>query len=229
MNKKINLLPLALLLLCLSAAQVELRAQTQLDSLLQAAGMVDIQSLDSSIVVDLRYASTNNFVGENLYGDLKRAYLEPSFAKRIAEAQRRLRVSHPGHSLIVFDAARPLSVQRRMRRAVEGTAYRAYVAGGRLGGRHNYGVAVDLSIVDDEGKELDMGSPFDHFGPSSHLDNDELLLRKGLISKEAKANRALLRSLMRSVGLRPYIKEWWHYQEAMSIGETRKRYKLLDF
>ena len=128
-----------------------------------------------------------------------------------------------------------------MRQAVEGTPYTVYVADGTRGGRHNYGVAVDLTIVDGKGKPLDMGAEFDDFTQKAWVGEKnafslaeykayvEMLRRKGLISDEAARNRTLLLEIMDSVGLRPYVREWWHYQEKISMPATRERYKLLEF
>ena len=215
--------------------------EVDFDKKMKEYGLVDIQSLDKEIRVELKYATEDNFVGENMYGSLTTAYLLPHFAKRIVEAQRILRKRHPEYSLRIYDAARPISVQRRMRSIVEGTPLQIYVADGKRGGRHNYGVAVDLTIVDGQGRPLDMGAGFDHFGREAWVGNDndvtlaaykayvERLSKEGLISAEAAANRTLLLEIMDAVGLRPYVKEWWHFQERISMTATRERYKLLDF
>lgn len=204
-------------------------------------GLIDIQTLDKDIRVELKYATKDNFVGENMYGSLTTAYLLPHFAQKVVKAQQILRERYPEYSLLIYDAARPISVQRRMRRVVEGTPLQIYVADGLRGGRHNYGVAVDLTIVDGAGQPLDMGAGFDHFGEEAWVGNDkdvtlaaykayvEALRREGLISDAAAANRTLLLEIMDAVGLRPYVKEWWHFQERISMSATRERYKLLDF
>ena len=131
--------------LCLLAA-VDMAAQEQpdFDKRMREYGLVDIRSLDSEILVDLKYATEDNFVGENMYGSLRTAYLLPHFAQKVLKAQQLLKQRKPDHTLLVYDAARPISVQRRMRREVEGTDLEAYVADASRGGRHNYGVAVDL-------------------------------------------------------------------------------------
>ena len=215
--------------------------EVDFDKKMKEYGLVDIQSLDKEIRVELKYATEDNFVGENMYGSLTTAYLLPHFAKRVVEAQRILRKRHPEYSLRIYDAARPISVQRRMRSIVEGTPLQIYVADGKRGGRHNYGVAVDLTIVDGQGRPLDMGAGFDHFGREAWVGNDndvtlaaykayvERLRVEGLISAEAAANRTLLLEIMDAVGLRPYVKEWWHFQERISMTATRERYKLLNF
>ena len=83
------------------------------------AGLVDIQSLDSDILVDLKYSSTDNFVGKDMYGELEQAFLEPEFANRVVKAQQLLKQRHPDYTLLIYDAARPTSVQRAMRKTVE--------------------------------------------------------------------------------------------------------------
>ena len=215
--------------------------EVDFDKKMKEYGLVNVQTLDKEREVELKYATEDNFVGENMYGTLTTAYLLPHFAKKVVEAQRILRERHPEYSLLIYDAARPISVQRRMRSAVEGTPLQIYVADGKRGGRHNYGVAVDLTIVDGQGRPLDMGASFDHFGREAWVGNDndvtlaaykayvERLSKEGLISAEAAANRTLLLEIMDAVGLRPYVKEWWHFQERISMTATRERYKLLNF
>lgn len=228
-------------ILCLVWTFTAAAQQANFDAKMLEYGLVDVQTLDKEIGVELKYATEDNFVGKNMYGTLKKAYLLPHFARKVVQAQRILREQHPDYSLLIYDAARPLSVQLEMRRAVEGTPYTVYVADGTRGGRHNYGVAVDLTIVDSKGKPLDMGAEFDDFTQKAWVGEKnafslaeykayvEMLRRKGLISDEAARNRTLLLEIMDSVGLRPYVREWWHYQEKISMPATRERYKLLEF
>ena len=100
------------------------------------------------------------FTGTLLYEDLKEAYLHPDAMKSLKRAQRLLKEQYPGYSLIVYDAARPLSVQQKMWNVVKGTSKYIYVSNpSRGGGLHNYGLAVDISILDDKGTPLPMGTP----------------------------------------------------------------------
>lgn len=221
-----SIIRLVLTLLSLSYTCLGL---TQIDMLMRRHGLVDVRTLNQDILVDLRYSTENNFVGIDMYGDLQKAYLERGFAQRVASAQSELSRVRPGYRLIIYDAARPMSTQRRMYELVEGTPLSVYVAPAKRGGRHNYGVAVDLSIVDDKGNTLDMGSDFDHFGETSHMDKTDSLYKQGKISAQVVQNRQLLTEVMRHAGLHPYVREWWHYQEFISMSEVRKRYKRLDF
>lgn len=234
--EKIAILIAALTISVAAAAQ-----PTDYDRKMREYGLVDVHSLDKEIGVELKYATTDNFVGENMYGTLVKAYLLPHFAEKVVRAQQILRELKPHYSLLIYDAARPISVQRRMRKIVEGTPLEIYVADGQRGGRHNYGVAVDLTIVDENGVPLDMGAGFDHFGREAWVGEDrdvtleryktyvDGLVSEGIISHQAGENRKLLLEIMDQVGLRPYVKEWWHFQELISMSATRERYKLLDF
>ena len=217
------------------------------DKKMKEYGLVDIQTLDKEIGVELKYATTDNFVGKNMYGSLKRAYLIPDFAKRVVRAQKNLRKRNPKYSLLIYDAARPISVQRAMRKMVEGTPLQDFVADGKKGGRHNYGVAVDVTITDENGKPLDMGVGFDAFEEASAVkgtpDNSDPATRtvevytafvrdlqtKGAISKEAADNRLLLIEVMHEAGLYPYRREWWHFELIDAMSKVRENYRLLDF
>ena len=233
---------LILLTLCLFAVVgVAAQGEPDFDKRMREYGLVDIRSLDNEILVELKYATEDNFVGENMYGSLRTAYLLPHFAQKVLKAQQLLKQRKPDHTLLVYDAARPISVQRRMRRVVEGTDLEAYVADASRGGRHNYGVAVDLTIADGEGQPLDMGAGFDFFGEAAWVGQSntttlegykayvEGLVKRGVITRKAAGNRILLLEIMCQAGMRPYVKEWWHYQETISMTRTRELYKLLDF
>lgn len=192
-------------------------------------GLVDIHLAIPDIVVELKYATTDNFMGEVLYPGLKKAYLLPHMVERLKCVQKRLQELNPGHSLVIYDAARPLSIQHKMFQRVQGTPQEQYVANPhREGGFHNYGMAVDLSILDSEGRPLDMGSSYDFFGEEAHTTNDKRLLEAGLISEEAYRNRQFLYAIMREQELYPLPNEWWHYQHYMEDSD-KKRFKLLDF
>ena len=152
MTRKLLLAACALLLCAV------VRAQGGLDRKMQAAGLVDVLGADSTLRVRLMYSTADNFMGRDVYGDLETAYLLPHFAAKVVRAQNLLRRRKPGWRLLVCDAARPISVQRLMYSLVEGTPNQVYVANGARGGRHNYGVAVDVTLLDASGREADMGT-----------------------------------------------------------------------
>src|SRR5215471_65510 len=114
-----------------------------------------------NVHVDLRYASDNNFLGENLYGDFHRCFLHRVAAEKLRQAAHNLQQTRPGWKLLVFDCLRPRSLQEQLFAAVKGTPRQPYVANPRTGSIHNYGLAVDLSLEDEKGHEVDMGTKFD--------------------------------------------------------------------
>jgi len=180
--------------------------------ILDSLGMVNIAEADSTIVVDLMYGKPDNFTGKVLYHELKEAYLHPKAARALLKAQRLLRKLHPQYRLIIYDAARPLSIQGEMWNVVKGTSRNIYVSNpAHGGGLHNYGLAVDISIVDDNGKALDMGTPVDFMGKAAHITKEQELVHKNIISRQALEHRLLLRHVMRQAGFRPLPSEWWHF------------------
>ena len=144
------------------------QAQEGFDAKMRRAGLVDVLAVDSTLRVKLMYSAPDNFMRRDVYGDLETAYLLPHFARKVAAAQRLLRERRPGWRLLVCDAARPVSVQRQMYELVKGTPNQVYVADGTRGGRHNYGVAVDVTLLDETGAPVDMGTPVDFFGDEAH-------------------------------------------------------------
>lgn len=190
-------------------------------------GLVDIQELDSTIGIDLRYTTTNNFTGEDLYDNLERVFVTPMVGESLVAVQRELKARDPQLSLVIFDCARPWSVQKRMWKVVAGTDMQRYVARPTNGGPHNYGIAVDLTLSRN-GEEVDMGTDFDCFEETAHITDEDGLVRRGIISAEAKENRRLLRSLMTKHGFTTYSCEWWHFTR-VSMKTARRQFRLLDF
>lgn len=225
------------------------QSNVDFDAKMQEYNLVDIQTLAGAedIVVELKYSTTDNFVGKDMYLDLDRAYLTPDFAQKVIRAQQILRERNPQLTLLIYDAARPISVQRYMRKLVEGTQFQEFVADGTKGGRHNYGVAVDLTIATNQGVPLDMGAGFDDFTDAAAVKgtsdtNDQAnrnikvytayinsLVKRGLISQQAANNRLLLVEVMIEAGLYPYRREWWHYEELTPMSEVRQKRRLLNF
>lgn len=198
------------------------------DAYLAGKGLQDISRSDSSIRVHLMYASIDNIMGEAVYEGITKAWLRPEAAEMLLKAQALLKAEYPRLNLIVYDAARPMSVQRQMWQLVRGTEKTRYVSNpANGGGLHNYGMAVDVSIVDESGHALFMGSAVDHFGPTAHTDQEEALLQSGAISREAFDNRRLLRRIMRAAGFRTILYEWWHFN-ACTRDEARRLYPVIE-
>lgn len=191
-------------------------------------GLIDIQQLDSTIVVQLLYATADNFTGQVLYSDLKEAYLQPEVAEALVKAHRLLKEKHPAYRLIVYDATRPMVAQQKMWDVVKGTSKHIYVSNpARGGGLHNYGAAVDVSILDSLGIPLSMGTEVDHLGQEAHITNEELLVKKGVITEQERKNRLLLRETMRAAGFKALHSEWWHFNFCNRT-EAKQRFKLIE-
>lgn len=192
-------------------------------------GLVDVGRMDSTIQVNLMYAADSNFTGVVLYDDLREAYLHPEAAEALLKAQKELHTLFPGYNLLVKDAARPMSVQKKMFRVVQGTPKANYVANpAKGGGLHNYGLAVDITIADENGNELPMGTPVDHLGPEANIDREEQMVARGVISETERQNRLLLRRVMTTAGFKPLRTEWWHFN-LVSKRQAQAKYRLLDF
>jgi zinc D-Ala-D-Ala dipeptidase len=168
------------------------RAQTKSD-------FVDISTIPG-VRIDLRYATTNNFVGTNVYGSFHTAYLHRKAADKLRKAAELLQQERPGWSLLVLDALRPRSVQRIFWAKVKGTPAQMYVADPDQGSIHNYGFAVDITLADANGKEVDMGTPHDSFDSLAQPQLEERYLAAGRLTHEQEANRLALRKAMTGAG-----------------------------
>lgn len=198
-----------------------------LESYLQTKNLVNVSALDNSIRSELKYATTDNFTKTILYDTLLNIYLHPLAADKLIKAQKYLKTIHPDYSLLVYDAVRPLSVQKKMYKVVQNTPYAAYVANPTRTGLHNYGMAVDLTICDKNGTPLDMGTPFDFFGSAAGINKEAELVQKGVLTNKQVQNRELLRKVMIHAGFKTIRGEWWHFN-AVSITEARQSYKVIE-
>jgi D-alanyl-D-alanine dipeptidase len=190
---------------------------------LKNAGLVDIRDLDSSIVVHLLYATENNFVGEQMYKSLREAYLQVEAARKLVLAQHYLKQINPDYSLIVYDAARPQWAQEIMWNKVKNTPMKRYVSSPQRISMHTYGVAVDVSILDKNNKELDMGTPVDFLSELAEPKHETKYLNSGKLTGKQVKNRELLRTVMKKSGFRGISNEWWHF-EAFTRDEAQKKY-----
>ncbi|CAG1064912.1 zinc D-Ala-D-Ala dipeptidase [uncultured bacterium] len=197
------------------------------ESRLVTMGFVDVQSLDADIRVELKYASTDNFMAEAVYGDFKKAYLRREAAQKLALANRYLKELRPGHTLLVGDALRPRAVSWKMWTTLSGKPMQRYVADPRGGSMHNYGCAVDITICDLSGRRLDMGAPMDFFGPLAEPRHEERFLKEGKLTEEQVENRRLLRHVMSRAGFQSIQLEWWHF-EAFDKKLIRTAYPIVE-
>ncbi|MBE9209766.1 M15 family metallopeptidase [Nostoc sp. LEGE 06077] len=163
-----------------------------------AAKLVDIQSINKNIVIDIRYATTNNFLRQKLYPEA-RCVLRYAVAQKLSQVQEDLAKNKLG--LKVYDCYRPLSVQKLMWRVKPDNRY---VANPVQGSRHNRGAAIDLTLIDSNGKELEMPSEYDSFTPASYRNYSGG-------NAQALKNRQLLEDAMQKQGFSGLSTEWWHF------------------
>jgi D-alanyl-D-alanine dipeptidase len=171
---------------------------------------VDVEEFVPGIVVELRYATERNPFGRAFYTS-PRALLRRGMAEKLVRAAEELAAR--GLRLKVWDAYRPLSVQRALWEAVPDPEF---VAPPERGSRHNRGAAVDVTLTDLDGRELPMPTDFDDFSDRAHADSP-------LPSDEEKANRTILRDAMVDAGFEAITSEWWHFNDP-----DFERYPLSD-
>lgn len=205
-------------------------AQPQAEQAMMKQGLVDIQKVDPSIQVELKYSTTDNFVGKDVYGDLTRAYMQPMAAQKLASASKALQAAHPDLRLLVYDAARPRSAQWNLWNALPElpeNERQKYVADPRKGSIHNYGCAVDLTVATKDGKPLDMGTKYDFFGELAYPSREDELLKAGKLTQQQIDNRHILRTAMRQGGFSPIEYEWWHFN-ALSREKAKMMFRIVD-
>jgi len=201
---------------------------SDLEKIFIKAGLVDIQKISPDIRVDLRYASERNFLGFNMYGNIKHAYLQAYVAQKLAKANEFLHDTFPGYNLLVWDAARPLSIQQMMWDSIKVPHKERpkYLSNPKYGSLHCFGAAVDLTIVDSNDIPLNMGTDFDSFEKIAYPVLEDKFLKSGKISQEIVNNRKLLRSVMEKAGFFNIQTEWWHFNSCYRK-EARKKYAMI--
>lgn len=169
-----------------------------------------LETIDG-IVIDLRYVGADNFVGRDLYGNLDCAWLHHEAATALQTAAKWLKEHHPQYRLVVLDALRPHRVQEMLWKHLEGTPLRMYVADPARGSIHSFGMAVDVTVLDADGNELDMGSAYDEMVEKSHPALEQKMLAEGQLTPHQISQRELLRQAMFHGGFRGINSEWWHF------------------
>lgn len=166
----------------------------------------------AGIRLDLRYATPDNFVGCDMYSPFDCAWLHRDAAAALEAAARRLSTIDSALALAVLDAVRPQRVQERMWAYLEPKGLAAaYLAHPSKGSIHSFGMAVDVTLVDAAGRELDMGTPFDDLTERSHPVLEDEMLRRGELTRAHLENRRLLREVMGAAGWQGIRREWWHF------------------
>ena len=201
----------------------------ELEQKLIAQGLVDIATVSPDVRIELKYSTTDNFFGKDVYGDHVRCYLQPVVAEMVKKAQDNLQKDHPNLTLLIYDGVRPVSVQQILWDDLEkpDSIKPLYVADPKVGGLHNFGVAVDLTIFDTEADStLDMGTGYDYFGYPAYPDREKQMLAEGKITTAQVTNREILRKVMTGAGFTGIGSEWWHFN-AFSRKEAGEKFELV--
>jgi D-alanyl-D-alanine dipeptidase len=168
-----------------------------------AGELVEVTDLDDTFVIELRYATEDNFTGCRIYSQ-SRCFLVRGTAEKLIAANREF--AEMGYRLKIWDAYRPSSAQRTLWELVPDPAF---VANPERGSIHSRGAAVDVTLVDDDGNELPMPTGFDDFSEKAAIDYD------GCTEDEAK-NRDLLAEVMVRNGFVQIQSEWWHFADSQA-------------
>ena len=181
---------------------------------MQKQGLVEVTSQVPGVLVELKYATADNFMKKDVYGCLTHAYLQKETMAKLKKAQALLEKEHPGYHLLIYDAARPLSKQWELWNTL--TEYppakrRTYVADPKEHSIHNYGSAIDLTVADEKGNPLEMGTKYDFFGELAYPKEETRFLKAGKLSQKAVENRLILRKAMTQAGFTAIDYEWWHF------------------
>ena len=225
MNKQLLLILTVLMFITPSVCG---QKKSDIEKSLEKIGLQNVAEEIPGIEVYMVYATPFNFMGRVLYEDLDEAYLVPEAMEKLRKANELLRKKRMDLHLVVYDAARPRSIQEQMWKVVENTELEDFVANPNKsgGGPHNYGVAVDVTLVDCTGHPIPMGSEYDYFGDRSRADLEIELFEKGEINRRELLNRRLLREIMTEAGWLVEPSEWWHFN-AMPITEACKKLPVI--
>ena len=195
----------SLFLFCALIAAFSCKSQTGISNIVSAkepvvndTTFVNIKDYSPDFVYDMKYATADNFLKAKVY-DCAECFLRLKTVKAIVKANAVF--MKKGYKIKFFDCYRPLDIQKKMWQIVSNPSYVADPAKGSI---HNRGGAVDITLVDSNGKELDMGTSFDHFGIEASHNYAQL-------SKKVKANRKMLKKVMIENGFNSFDSEWWHY------------------
>lgn len=182
------------------------------DSIINDTTFVNLKDFSQDFVYDMKYATTDNFLKSQVY-NCAQCYLRFKTVKALLLANKKL--MKKGYRIKIFDCYRPLDIQKCMWELVPN---QEYVANPSKGSIHNRGGAVDITLVDKDGLELDMGTPFDHFGVESSHDYSDL-------SDEVIDNRKLLKRIMLKKNFEAFDSEWWHYNLKKAKRDTISNFK----
>ncbi len=192
-------------LVCIFLCIVSCKSQTIVSdakennsSIINDTTFVNLKEYSQDFVYDMKYATSDNFLKAKVY-DCAECFLRLKTVNALVEVSKKF--MEKGYRIKIFDCYRPLDIQKKMWKIVSNPEYVANPAKGSI---HNRGGAVDITLVDSNGKELEMGTSFDFFGiEASHNYQN--------VSQEVKQNRMVLKTIMVNSGFNSFDSEWWHY------------------
>lgn len=185
---------------------------TYISQSLNDSTFVNLKNYSNDFVYDMKYATDDNFLKSKVY-DCAECYLRYKTVKALIKANKSF--MKLGYKIKLFDCYRPLEIQKRMWKIVSNPNY---VADPSKGSIHNRGGAVDMTLVDKNGKELDMGTAFDFFGKEAGHDYLKF-------SDEILKNRKLLKTIMTENNFKVFNSEWWHYNLNDSSKDNLSNFK----
>ena len=192
--------------------------------------LVDIQELDPTLLVELKYSTTDNFMKMDVYGDLETCYLRKVPAEMLEKAHSILKENHPNLRLLIYDGLRPRSIQWTLWNTLSDVPELErtnFVADPRSGSIHNFGAAVDLTVAHKNGVSLDMGTHYDYFGDLAFPRLEDSLVFVGDLKQEQVNNRLILRHAMTEAGFSPITTEWWHF-DSFPYKETKTKFTIIE-
>ncbi len=198
-------------------------AQAQTDTL------VDVKSVFPNLHIALLYATHDNFLNDVLYSQ-NICYLRKEAVEKLKKADGYQKKYYPLYHLKITDCHRPLAAQKKMWDKVKNTAQKKYVANPytQFGSLHNYGLAIDITLEDDNKNEQDMGTQVDFLGSLSERKLEKFHIEKKKLTLEHVKNRNILREIMiKGGGFRSIDREWWHF-EVFSPKEVYENYTKIE-
>jgi D-alanyl-D-alanine dipeptidase len=168
---------------------------------------VNLKDYSQDFEYDMKYATDDNFLKAKVY-DCAECFLRLKTVTALVEANKKF--IEKGYKIKIFDCYRPLDIQKKMWKIVSNSKYVANPAKGSI---HNRGGAVDITLVDRFGNELDMGTSFDFFGIEASHNYPN-------VSEEVKENRIVLKTIMTSSGFNSFDSEWWHYNLKSGLNDA---------
>ena len=168
---------------------------------------VNLKNYSNDFIYDMKYASTDNFLKAKVY-DCQACFLRLKTVKALILANKDF--IKKGFKIKIFDCYRPLDIQKKMWEIVPNPSY---VADPSKGSIHNRGGAVDITLIDSKGINIEMGTNFDYFGIEASHNFQNL-------SKKIKSNRKLLKNIMVKNGFNYFESEWWHYNYKSALNDN---------